>query len=351
MYPVKQDGIHFASLGMFIIDEFAYCDEDGNPTGRTLPPQIGGGGTYASIGARIWLPAATVGMIIDRGHDFPDETQKKLDSYGKDMWLFRDHSDRGTTRALNSYKGDTRGFAYLTPRIRITPRDLANTKLARPFTLHFICSPSRAASILSEVQEETLWNPITIYEPIPDRCIPEELPAMTKILPFVTILSPNAEEALSLLSMPHSPTKALIEQAAHRFLDFGVGVEGHGCVIIRSGALGAFVTTRERGDQWVDAFWENDKGQNAHRIVDVTGAGNSFLGGLAAGLLSAGGDVYEGTLYATVSASFIVEQEGLPILTYKTINSGEVIEEWNGDSPERRLKELHRRMQKVTSTQ
>ena len=28
----------FVTLGMFIIDEFAYLDEEGNPTGKTLPP-------------------------------------------------------------------------------------------------------------------------------------------------------------------------------------------------------------------------------------------------------------------------------------------------------------------------
>lgn len=27
------------TLGMFIIDEFEYMDENGQPTGRTLPPQ------------------------------------------------------------------------------------------------------------------------------------------------------------------------------------------------------------------------------------------------------------------------------------------------------------------------
>ena len=30
----------FMSLGMFIIDEFSYLDEDGQPTGRTLPEQV-----------------------------------------------------------------------------------------------------------------------------------------------------------------------------------------------------------------------------------------------------------------------------------------------------------------------
>lgn len=30
----------FVSLGMFIIDEFTFVDEKGEPTGQTLPPQV-----------------------------------------------------------------------------------------------------------------------------------------------------------------------------------------------------------------------------------------------------------------------------------------------------------------------
>ena len=56
------------------------------------------------------LPPHRIGMIIDRGHDFPQSIQSKLESYGSDMWSFRDHSDRGTTRAINSYRGDHRRF-------------------------------------------------------------------------------------------------------------------------------------------------------------------------------------------------------------------------------------------------
>lgn len=64
----------FVTLGMFIIDEFAFLDHAGNPTGQALEPQegvifshiqpfslsllqllqIGGGGTYANLGARLW---------------------------------------------------------------------------------------------------------------------------------------------------------------------------------------------------------------------------------------------------------------------------------------------------------
>lgn len=49
-------------------------------------------------------------MLIDRGSDFPEDIQEKLDTYGPEMWLLRDNPDRGTTRALNSYKGDHRGY-------------------------------------------------------------------------------------------------------------------------------------------------------------------------------------------------------------------------------------------------
>lgn len=30
----------FVSLGMFIVDQFLFEDEDGNPTGRSLDPQV-----------------------------------------------------------------------------------------------------------------------------------------------------------------------------------------------------------------------------------------------------------------------------------------------------------------------
>ncbi|KAI0637860.1 Ribokinase-like protein [Trametes polyzona] len=333
----------FVSLGMFIIDEFSFADENGKPTGKTLPPQVRG--TYATIGARIWLSPSRIGMIIDRGNDFLADIQNTLDAYGKDIWLYRDNPTRGTTRALNAYRGELRGFEYITPRIQITPKDLQGTKLARAKIIHFICSPTRAGEIISQVKKERDWRPITVYEPIPDRCVPEELPALQAVLPDISVLSPNAEEALSLLSMPTPPTKELVEQACRRFLDMGVGPDGTGSVIIRSGAMGACVARRDQPISWVDAYWSGPGG--AARVVDVTGAGNSFLGGLAAGLVLTNGDVYEATLYASVSASFTIEQEGIPRLTHE---DGGQVERWNGDAPERRLKELQERLARTKGT-
>ncbi|KAJ3723217.1 Ribokinase-like protein [Lentinula raphanica] len=323
----------FVTLGMFIIDEFSYTDTEGRTT-RASKSEIGGGGTYAALGARIWLSPEQVGMIVDKGYDFPSEIEDKLKTYGEDMWFSRPQKEAQTTRALNLYTGDHRGFKYLTPRIRITPRDLVNTTLDRPKMLHFICSPSRAFVIVSETKDLEDWNPIMIYEPIPDKCIPEELPALIRILPSIDILSPNAEEALSLLSIPiaNPISKTSVEEAANRFLELGA----KDAVIIRSGEMGAYVLTRKGVGKWIAAFWTNT---DLPKIVDVTGAGNSFLGGLAAGLLLADGDVYEAAFFASVSASFVIEQSGLPAFT----SSADGSEQWNNESPLRRLEALKRR--------
>lgn len=123
------------------------------------------------------------------------------------------------------------------------------------------------------------------------------------------IFSPNAEEALSLLSLPLPPSKESIELATNKFLEIGVGRNKMGWVIIRCGALGAYMKSEMKKGVWVQAYWtaqDDDKivdvtgSFRAHPVYDVisnadieTGAGNSFLGGLAAGMIISG-DMYQG---------------------------------------------------------
>ena len=80
--------------------------------------------------------------------------------------------------------------------------------------------------------------------------------------------SPNAEEALSLLSIPLPPTKNMIEKATDEILDIGVGKEGRGWVIMRCGALGAYLKSRATKGQWIEAFWTE---KDVDKVVDVTG--------------------------------------------------------------------------------
>lgn len=74
-------------------------------------------------------------------------------------------------------------FEYLTPRIRITPKDLFDTPLESPRQIHFVCSPTRASQILHDAHMYGVndWTPFTIYEPIPvsvpfvDLALPQQM--------------------------------------------------------------------------------------------------------------------------------------------------------------------------------
>ena len=145
-----------------------------------------------------------------------------------------------------------------------------------------------------------------------------------------------------------------MENAASLILSFGAKE----AVIIRSGSLGAFTLSQhDTTGRWVDAFWTPD---DVDRVVDVTGAGNAFLGGLAAGLTLSNGNIHEGvspnldiagsltygyhvaTLYATISAAFTIEQAGLPLITQQKREAN--IELWNNEDPFERLNQFRKRM-------
>lgn len=98
-------------------------------------------------------------------------------------------------------------------------------------------------------------------------------------------------------------------------------------------------------------------GQRTIFTVANPGAGNAFLGGLSAGILLSGGDIEQGGLvalggrerveliteltgmfYGSVSASFTVEQPGLP-----RIGNEGCKETWNGDQAHARLDALLQR--------
>ncbi|KAG6820442.1 hypothetical protein H0H93_000438 [Arthromyces matolae] len=119
---------------------------------------------------------------------------------------------------------------------------------------------------MSEVKAIKDWCPTVIYEPIPVR---EFTTLAVKCHAHESLLSsPNAEEALSLLSIDQPPSRSLIEQAADRFLEYGIGNTRGGWIIIRSGELGAYVKSPLTKGRWIDAFWTAGEAQ---RVVDVTG--------------------------------------------------------------------------------
>jgi sugar/nucleoside kinase (ribokinase family) len=81
--------------------------------------------------------------------------------------------------------------------------------------------------------------------------------------------------------------------------------------------------------------------QNSEKVVDPTGGGNGFLGGLAVGLVRSGGveALQEAAAWGSVSASFAIEQVGMPVLAQSA--QGET---WNGIFVEERLLEFKEKL-------
>ncbi|CAD6907521.1 unnamed protein product [Tilletia caries] len=411
-----------ATLGMFIIDQFQFFDPDTaeDEGDHGLGDHIGGGGTYFTVGARVWLPPSDLSMVVDRGDDFPAAVQAALDAYDRSipssrpsvsssMWKYRPRTDgHGTTRALNIYEGQQRGFKYLTPKLRLDPRDLlydsgdGRHQLLLPTHIHFICSPERARLIIDEIEEllrdRTATNagrPALIWEPIPDSALPENLDECIAVMKRIDVFSPNHDEAASFLGVEpasvnlppqhdgtsneanrikdsarsaiselilkpflqlsedtSSPSSARLDQHVDPERQRAFGPAGP-IVHIRSGALGSLVARHIAGSRWVDAYHTPQEAK-AGAIKDVTGAGNACLGGFTAALsiyqheiVSALADAdVEGkhaldllaqcAAHASVSASFVIEQQGLPGLSLAVDGK----ERWNGDEPSDRLHRL-----------
>ncbi|KAI6364509.1 hypothetical protein MCOR25_005640 [Pyricularia grisea] len=91
-------------------------------------------------------------------------------------------------------------------------------------------------------------------------------------------------------------------------------------------------------DRWLPAFFQPEDAA-AGRIVDPTGGGNTFLGGLTVAL-GRGKAVEDAAVWASVAASFAIEQIGMPSLGVDS----QGIETWNGVRVSTRLEEYSKRL-------
>ncbi|CAK4031122.1 Hypothetical predicted protein [Lecanosticta acicola] len=334
----------FCTLGMFIIDDI-YPP----PTAADQEPQlnvVGGAGTFAAVAARLFSPppeSKTIGWIVDAGTDFPRECRAVLESWETGVYLRERPAP--TTRGWNGYSGNEhRTFKYITEKKQLTYTDLTPDLLAAR-SFHLICSPTRCIEQVKGIlarRQETYGNsdmprPIFVWEPFPDLCIPSELQSTYEALKYVDVFSPNHDELASFFGFTHnvSVAKTAVENHAQRFLENGIGSDGNGAAVIRAGASGCFVLAPSTR-QWLPAFHES-----AQKVVDPTGGGNGFLGGLAVGLARTDFDVLESARWAAVAAAFCIEQTGMPTLQPRT-DSG-TPETWNGVDVFERLDEYRRR--------
>ncbi|WVW80641.1 hypothetical protein I302_102627 [Kwoniella bestiolae CBS 10118] len=332
-------------------------DDSPLPNADEVYEMLGGGALYALVGARLWLGPDRLRTLVDRApmgeeSDVPPEAEDKLNNLGEDIWVWNRGENTKMTRARIRYEGDVRFFQHVVKAPHRRMSQLLDSPLCGAQYLHISppWSPEDVSGLLDEITslreaDPTYnWEPNIVFEPTPPSCHPGQKEWLEKIVPFIEVLSPNHEEIFSILSIPPKEItdpdlKPTVEGVIRHFIHHvGIGKDGKGIMIVRCGRLGACVGTKEGGLRWCPAYFEGEESKT--RVKDVTGAGNSFLGGYCAGLSLSGNDPYEALLYATVSASFVIEQFGLP-----SLSQVDGVERWNDDLPHERLEVLRKRFE------
>lgn len=293
------------------------------------------------MGARLLSPppaSTSIGWILDAGTDFPDSLTSTIATWNTAA-LVRARPAL-TTRGWNGYSGNEhRSFRYLTEKKRLTADDLTPELLSAK-SFHLICSPERTIDqvdgILDRRREQLgtdRTSPLFIWEPVPDLCTPDELARTYAALKYVDVVSPNHDELAAMVGFQHGDhvNRQAVEDHAQRFLDQGIGRERKGAVIVRCGAVGCFVLSRT-ARKWLPAYHTESS-----KVVDPTGGGNAFLGGLTVGLVRTNFDVVEAARWGNVAASLAIEQVGMPQLDPSDP------ERWNGTNVMERLAEYQER--------
>ena len=263
------------------------------PDGEQRFGILGGAGTYAAAGMRIW--SDRVGIVSGVGEDFEG-------LYG--AWFDLNQIDRSglqsraphTPRSWINYKSaDERTetprfgpdhFELMEPTVDDIP---AAYHHARGLYL-FRDANTRYWDRVFAFQ--AAYHPTIIWEVHVGAANAHHWERVAAILSRIDLLSINLAEARQLCSLT-DPAR-IIEKL------LSTGIKG---VALRTGSEGTIVAD-QRGVWRIPAYKLD--------VVDVTGAGNAFTGGFLVGYCTSNSDVRVAGQYGAVSASFMLEQFGPP---------------------------------------
>ena len=248
-------------IGNLTIDDVIQAD------GRSQMGTLGGNSVHASAAALTWL--REVRIVARCGADFPAEAIDRLREAGADAGGVR-HIDGPTVRNWVIYEADgTRHWVYRTPRERSAevaplPGDIPDAWLSRVPSpvVHVAAMPLAAATAIVRSVRGQASDAIITLDTHEDW--PRGVGAID-VARLVDVFLPSREELATILGYD-DPERAAGELT-------GAGLK---CVVVKLGADGALVAGQGKLPMQVPA---------SHVVVvDPTGAGDSFCGGLAAGL-------------------------------------------------------------------
>lgn len=270
-------------LGNLLVDDVVFED------GRTRMAQPGGAALYAALGAALW--DVRVGVASWRGDDYPGWALEALAARGIDLsgvlplggpslrtWLLYEGRRRQIVHRL-----ERPSHAAVSPTADRLP---AAWLSARAF--HLAPMPLDVqGGLLETLRERDALLSVDPYELFR----PDSLEKCRKSLSTADVLF-LSEDELELPGVRKDPRAVLRTLTTERLRR----------IVFKRGASGGLLF-----DARHDAFSEWPA--RAERIVDPTGAGDAFAGGLLAGWLR-GEPTPRALLRGVVSASFAIEDWG-----------------------------------------
>lgn len=265
-----------------------FIDDIVLPDGTTYMAQLGGGVVHALMGAAIW--GERPGITALAGHDLPEQIRQRLEAHFDTRGLHI--LDLPQIRAWQIFEADgTRRELY---RAAVTE---PFTRGAQPHHLPEIYRSSRGFYLLQDFDGISIWaaqlDALIVWEPLQQIMRPGSHTLLRAALQTacVDVVSPNLAEAQAVYGQkaPEALAAALLEDGAK-------------AAALRMGPEGSLIATQDKL-AYIPAF-------PVSSIIDQTGAGNTYCGAMAAGLIQ--GKSLEGAArMGAVAASFCIEQRGV----------------------------------------
>ncbi len=238
---------------VLVVGSLAYDDLE-MPSG-TFENVVGGAATYTSIAASLLTPVRLVGVV---GNDFPGNVLSDLAARGVDT-AGVEHADGKTFRWRGRYSADLSSRTTLDTQLNVfadfKPKIPAAFR-SSPYVMLGNIHPALQLEVLAQVDKPELVVADTM-----NFWITGEPKLLTEVLRKIDLLVINDEEARELSGI-HNLVKAAAD----------IRKRGPKHLIIKRGEHGALYFD----DQGV--FYA--PGYPLEDVVDPTGAGDSFAGGL-----------------------------------------------------------------------
>lgn len=276
----------------FVLTQILY-DDIYFPDGRSQLNVLGGG-AYTVAGMRIW--SDYIGICSGVGTDF----EGKLDGWFIDNGVHVAMAKRDmpcTHTRINYFEGDEREEILMEG---VGSHSLMQPRISEIPALYDQC---RGMYLFKDC-EEVFWieavkylkslSMISVWEILGASAKWENRETISDYLQYIDMFSLNLTEGKQLTKKdkPIDIMKNILSLGAKT-------------AILRLGPNGALVS-EGKSIYHVPAVPVN--------VVDVTGAGNSSTGGFLTGYCENGGDILKAGVCASVSASFVLQQFGLPAL-------------------------------------